>query len=136
MKSNLLLASLLVACASGSLMSMENNKGHLKFLLNHSCCIKQYSKQDMDYAVQQNIFVGQNIFDVIPLDEHDRNVLKKGFNEAGEKKIIVKKFYTLENKEFLATITPLLNVNNINANKENDFFVKVKATGNTFEIID
>jgi hypothetical protein len=132
MKSNLLLASLFAVCASGSLMSMENNsKARLNFLLNHSRCIKGYSKQNMDYAVQPNVFVGQNILDAIPLDEHDRNVLDIGFNEAVEKEITVKKFYMLKDAEFLATITPL-----IKANKKNNFFVKVQETSNNVELID
>lgn len=121
MKSNLLLASLVAVCATGSLMSMEKNTARLNFLCNHEFCIKGYSAQDMEYEIQPEAFIGKNIIDVVSLDERDKNAVHKGFDDAFNENKTVKVPYHLEGAAFLATITPF-----VKANKKNNFFVKIQ----------
>ena len=122
MKSNMVLASLFVVCASGSLMSMENNgKSRLNFLLNHAWEIKANSAQNMEYEVKPSDFLGKKITEAVALNEHDVDAVTKALNKAAENQETVKVAYALNNKAFLATITPI-----IKANQKNNFFVKVE----------
>lgn len=126
MKLNVL-AVLVVAGVTGSLMSMEQkNKDtqRLNFLLGHNWRIKQYSAQNMEYAVPPSEFVGKKLTDAVSLSEHDRNVLKAVLVDAAEKQITVKTSYTLENKQFSSKITPLIKKNKKDEQR-NYFFVKV-----------
>ena len=116
---------LLVASATGSLMSMEKNTSRLNFLLNSDLCIKGSSAQEMNYLVQPEELLGKNILYAVPLSEYDRNALRNGFNEAAQKEITVKVPYTLKGIRFLAEITPI-----IKANKKYNFFIKVQEVDN------
>ena len=123
MKLNVLVV-LIIAGATGSLMSMQKDEKRLNFLLGHNWRIKQYSAQNMEYAVPPSEFVGKKITEAVPLSENDRNVLKAALVDAAEKQITVTTSYSLENKQFSSEITPLIKMNKKNEQR-NHFFVKV-----------
>jgi len=125
MKSNFLVV-LVVTGATGSLMSMEqknNDPSRLNFVLSQRGYIKKYSAENMEYAVQPSEFVNKKITKVIPLSEHDRKAVEKALEDAVQKQTTITVPYTLENKQFFATITPLICIKK--NEKRNSFFVKV-----------
>lgn len=131
MKSKLVFFSvigLVVVCATESLMSMdaENKKGRLNFGLDNDQCIKSYSNQNMDFAVEPSEFLEKYIFDVIPLQPADRGAIICGFCTAIEKQKTVKVPYTFEQKGFVATITALKKKQPAKYN----YFVKITASNN------
>lgn len=131
MKYNILLFSAVVFCAMGSLMSMEQQSGdqRLNFLLGHHGRIRKYSAENMGYAEQPSEFVGKKITHAVKLNESDRNAVQKALDDAAQKQATVTVPYTLDNKQFLATITPLMCMKN---NKQrNNYFVKVVADNAT-----
>jgi hypothetical protein len=125
MKFTMMFVVLLVSTTS--LMSMENKSPEecLNFMLNASHCIKGYSAQSMTYYEKPEEFLGKKILDVVPLDINDRDSLDDGFKKAGIDKITMKVPYALKNKQFLATITPMLNAKN-----KCIFFVKITKENN------
>lgn len=129
MKSNLLLASLVAVCATGSLMSMEKNTARLNFLCKHNCCIKGYSAENMGFDMPPEAFIGKNIIDVVSLNKHDKDAVQKGFDDAFNGNKTVKVPYHLKGEAFIATITPF-----VKANKKNNFFVKIQDFDDNGEV--
>jgi hypothetical protein len=122
MKSNLLLASLFVMSATGPLMGMDHpGKGRLNFQLDNSIKIRAYSAENMGFFIKPSEFLGKSIIDVVPLDDKDKVVL--ALAEATETKKTVNVGYTLEQKEFVAKITPL-----IVSDKKLNYFIKVQES--------
>jgi hypothetical protein len=122
MKSNMLLTSLFMVCATGSIMSMDQaGKGRLNFQLDDYTCITGYSSHNMGFYVKPSFFMGKSIFDVVPLSRADGEALAIGFSHAKEDKKTIAVPYTLEQKKFVAKITPLI----IKDEKLN-FFVKIQ----------
>ena len=122
MKFYVLVPALFAACASASLMSMENGNARLNFLLNHAWVIKGSSAQNMGYEVPRSEFLGKKITEAVPLSECDVAAVSKGLTDAAQNQMVVKVPYDLNKKAFLATITPI-----IKANEKNNFFVKVTS---------
>ena len=121
-KYKLLFATLLGVIATGQLMCMEDRQEErLNFHVNPELKIEEYSAQGMSYFKLPNEFAGKNILDAIPLSESDRKKLANGFGQAEKDKITVGVFYTLDNKKYVAKITPLFKV----SNKKSSFFIKV-----------
>lgn len=126
MKFSVSIATLVVVCATGSLMSMEqknNDTPRLNFLLGHHGRIRKYSTENMEYYLQPSEFVGKKLTQAVPLDKHDRNAVEQALADAAQKQVTVTVPYTLENKQFLATITPLICMKE--KGQRNNFFVKV-----------
>lgn len=124
MKSYILVATLLVS-ATGSVMSMENEKARLNFLLNHEWQIKGSSKQNAEYEFPPSEFLGKKITEAVPLNERDVAAISKALTEAAENQSTVKVAYDLNGKAFLATITPI-----IKANQKYNYFLKAQDNEN------
>ena len=108
MKLNQLLVLLFVVSATGSVMAMEQvvvSKARLNFGLDEQMCIRAYSKQNMKFLIKPKDFMGKNILDF--LNEQDRVIVGQAFTDAVEQKRTVQAPYTLEQKNFIATITAL-----------------------------
>jgi len=131
MKIYVLVPALFVACASASLMSMENGQERLNFLLSHSWRIKASSSQNMQYEVPRTEFLGKKITEAVPLSEYDAAAISKALTDAAQNQRTVKVPYSLNKKAFLATITPI-----IKANQKNNFFVKVQDNEDCVKIDD
>jgi hypothetical protein len=118
MKSTIIVASLLIAGATGSLMSMEK-RGCVNLFLNRACVIKSCSAQGK--AIPSNEILMKNIFEILPLTRDEESSLINGFDDAfqGNKKVKVP--YLQKNRIFIATITPLFA-----ENREHEFFVKLQ----------
>src|SRR5216684_1092303 len=134
MKSYVLMSTLFAACATSSLMSMdtvENKKERLNFLLNHEWQIKASSAQNMEYEFPRSDFLGKKITEAVPLSERDVIAVSKAITDAAQNQRTERVAYTLNNKGFLAKITPI-----IKANEKNDFFVKVTSLEENVAIND
>ncbi|HEX4069466.1 MAG TPA: hypothetical protein VHX42_05200 [Candidatus Babeliales bacterium] len=127
--------SLFVVCATGSVMSMEqknSNASRLNFYLGQKGHIRKYSAENMEYAVQPSDFVGKKITEAVKLNDDDCKAVEKALIDSVATQKTVKVPYTLDNKKFLATITPLTCIKN---NKpRNNYFVKVTPDKNVIKI--
>ena len=134
MKLNVL-AALAVAGATGSLMSMEqknNNASRLNFYLGQKGHIRKYSAENMEYAVQPSDFLGKKITEAVKLNDDDRKAVEKALVDSAAQQKTVRVPYTLDNQQFLATITPLICMKK---NKQrNNYFVKVTPDKNVIKI--
>jgi len=120
-----LLAATALACATSSIMSMENEQARLNFLLDNNWCIEGNSAEDMPYEVQPEVFLGKKITEAVPLNDQDKDAISRALNEAAQRQATTKVKYTLNDKNFIAKVTPI-----IKANKENNFFLKVTESRN------
>src|SRR5438045_3157410 len=125
MKSYVLMSTLFAACATSSLMSMdttvEDKKGRLYFFLDHEWRIEASFSRNMGYEVPRSEFLSQKITEAVPLSERDVIAVSKAITDAGQNQRIERAAYTLNNKGFLAKITPI-----IKANEKYNYFVKVQ----------
>jgi hypothetical protein len=114
----MIVASLLVAGATGSLMSMEK-KECINLFLNRALVIKSYSVQGKPALL--NEILKKDILDILSLNREQTFVLTKGFHEAFKENKKVKVPYLQKNNVCIATITPLFA-----ENEEHEFFVKLQ----------
>lgn len=125
-------ALLVVAGATGSLMSMDQNEfspSRLNFYLGHNWRIRSYSAENMDFGMPPSEFVGKKITETIPLSEHDKNAVTRGVEKATQEQKTVTVPYTFDNTKYFATITPLIKMKR--DQQRNSFFVKI--TDSTME---
>jgi len=123
-KNKVLFATLLGACATGQAMGMEEkSKGSLSFYVTNSRRIKTYSATGLEFLKEPSKFQGEDILKAIPLSKEDRNQLKAAFELARERNQKATSTYTLEQKKFLATITPLIKSKK---SEKRNFFVEVQ----------
>ena len=122
MKLNVL-AVLIVAGATGSLMSMEQNNElkRLNLLLGHNGCIKQYSAENMKHTLKPEIFMHKKITEAVELSE--RQAFTKALENAGQQQKTITGQYTFDNEKSWVTITPLICTKK--DKQKNNFFVKV-----------
>jgi hypothetical protein len=122
MKFRIAFASLCAVAATSSLMSMENGKARLNFILDNDICITGYSKHNMKFAAKPSDFLGNSILNVVPLSKEDREAVVFGLSEAVEKKKTVKVPYVLNDMNFIAKITALKTAEK----KQFNYFVKIQ----------
>lgn len=79
----------------------------LNFLVDYKKCIRGYSRQNMDFALEPSEFIGKTIIYVLPLDKADRKAMISGFDAAGEQQKTVEVPYVFEGKGFVAMLTAL-----------------------------
>ncbi|HLJ30928.1 MAG TPA: hypothetical protein VKU36_00690 [Candidatus Babeliales bacterium] len=136
MKSHILIAVLLMS-ATSSLMSMEQSKGHLNFIVNYNLKITGYSKQNMEFTMEPSEFIKKRITHVIPLENNkDWYSVKLGFTRAsavGETNQTVKVPYTLGQKNYVAKIIALRTSEQDIYTLKGNFFVKLQEEGKISE---
>ena len=105
MKIHVLLATLLVAGATNSLMSMQQDRS-LNFLVDHNMRIRGYSQQNMDFLKKPSGFLGEFFLDVVaPLNHKDHSALVSAFVNSAGRKSTEKALYTFQGIDSTATIT-------------------------------
>lgn len=123
-----LFTTMLGACAGGQIMGMEDKSKCVKsaqFYLSNGLKIKSLSIDAQDLVEKSAKFKGQEFLQTIPLDKSDKLKLKKAFALARSTNQQATEQYTLEQRQYLATITPLIKAQKKKSDKKN-FIVEVQ----------
>lgn len=85
--------------------AMDYQNSYLEFKLDNDLRIVGSEAYHMEFLVPPLKFMGKIITEAVPLDQHDKEALLKGFEAAREDKKTREVAYELEKKYFVAAIT-------------------------------
>gem|GEM_PF-6163703 len=128
MKYIMFYAAFMCCLLSTYITGVENKRPHclnypcLNFTVDQHYVITGCLAQQMNFAVSPQEFMGKNMLDVIDLNGSDKENVAQAFMQAVEKHETTQAAYMLDNKKFVAYITPLLNQNS----ELTSFFIKVR----------